>query len=56
MKSRCENIRFQLDHFRATDPDRYQETLEQLRILIRFTPNRHERAAFQSVLNEQFEV
>lgn len=53
MKSRCDIIRMQLDHFRTTEqPERYQETLEQLRILISFTPNRRERAAYQNILDE----
>ena len=52
LRKRCDNIRMQLDHFRETDQERYQYTLHQLRILIRFTPNRRKRAAFQSILDE----
>lgn len=53
MKSRCDNIRFQLDYFRATEQTgAYLETLMQLRTLIRFTHNRRKRAAFQGILDE----
>lgn len=52
-RSRCDNIRFQLDHFLATEqPGVYRDTLRRLRILIRFTPNRRERAAYQNILDE----
>ena len=53
LQHRCDNIRMQLDHFRATEqPGAYLETLTQLRILIRFTHNQRKRAAFQSILDE----
>lgn len=52
LQRRCDNIRFQLDHFRTTDQERYRYTLWQLGILIRFTHNRRKCAAFQNILDE----
>ena len=50
---RRSNIRRQLDYFRVTEqPELYRHVMEQLSILISFTDNQRERAAYQSLLNE----